>query len=60
MKQLTFISIILVFFLASCAWFRGAPKEEEVVIPETEIAPDVRLTAENYVSDGIAHHKNNG
>ena len=59
MKQLTLISTILVFLMASCTWFRGAPKEEVVVIPEPEIAPDVRLTAENYVSDGITHHKNN-
>jgi len=58
MKQLAIFSTILVFIMTSCAWFKGAPKDEDVVIPEPEIASDIRLTAENYVSDGIAHHKN--
>jgi tetratricopeptide (TPR) repeat protein len=58
MKQLVIFSTIMMIFLASCAWFKSAPKEDVVVVPEPEIASDIRLTAENYVSDGIAHHRN--
>jgi Flp pilus assembly protein TadD len=51
--------ICIIFFISSCAWFTSSkpPEAEEVQPPETDIAPEVLLTAENFVSDGVAYYQ---
>jgi len=54
-----FMVICMVFLISSCAWFTSskAPKEEVQQPPEMDIAPEIRITAENYVSDGVAYYQ---
>jgi Flp pilus assembly protein TadD len=50
-------SLSMILLVSSCAWFTSkAPKEEVKEPPESNIAPEVLVTAENYVTDGIAFY----
>jgi len=54
------IVILVVLFVSSCAWFTSSkPAEEkpEITVSEPEIGPEVRMTAENHVSDGVAYYQ---
>jgi len=51
------LTLCLVLFISSCAWFTGKSKED-IEGPESDVAADMLITAENFVSDGIAHFQN--
>jgi len=50
-------------FFSSCAWFTSKPVKEESKVVEVksttpEIAPEVLVTAESHVSDGVTFYQN--
>ncbi len=52
------LTAMVALFISSCAWFTSAPPpEKEAQTPETEIRPNVRATAENFVTQGVSYYQ---
>lgn len=50
-------SLSIILLVTSCAWFTSKPAKEEIKeSPESSIAPEVLVTAENHVTDGVTFY----
>ena len=59
--RILFFAIVVVLYISSCAWFTSAPSKDEAEmtdLSDTQIAPEVRLKAENYFDEGFNYYQN--
>jgi protein O-GlcNAc transferase len=59
--RILLFSVIVVTLISSCAWFTSAPPKDEaesVDRTRAQIAPEVRLKAENYFDEGFNYYQN--
>ena len=50
--------LVMLIFSCSSVVTKKPEAEDKPVSAEAEIAPEVRATAENYVSDGVSFYQN--
>ncbi len=53
------MAVTFIIIISSCARFTSAPPpEKEPEVTEPKLAPEVRMIAENHVSDGVSYYQN--